>query len=257
VFRDLLPLLILPVAITLMLLLAGLVFRRRWLVLSGVGFLWIASTPMVGGRLLRSMEGGAQRLRASDVSTASFIVVLSEGRVTAPGTAAISEWIDADRFYGGIELFKAGKAPKLVFTGGLPSQDERAAPEGIILRGYARDLGLPDSSILVTSHATNTAEEAAAVAKLLSANSARVAGASREGSDSVRVLLVTSAFHMSRARRAFERDGLAVIPFPVDFQGSPGRRMTILSFVPNAASLNGTERALREMYGRMFYALLY
>jgi hypothetical protein len=48
-----------------------------------------------------------------------------------------------------------------------------------------------------------------------------------------------------------------VVPFPVDFQGSSRGRMTILSFVPSAASLNGTERALREIYGRLFYTLRY
>jgi hypothetical protein len=46
------------------------------------------------------------------------VSVLSEGRLVAPGNAAVSEWKDADRFFGGVELFKAGKSPLLVFTGG-------------------------------------------------------------------------------------------------------------------------------------------
>ena len=33
-----------------------------------------------------------------------------------------------------------------------------------------------------------------------------------------RILLVTSAFHMRRAQRLFERQGPKVLPFPVDFQ---------------------------------------
>jgi len=258
VLRTLLPILLLPVAITLMLLAAGLIFRRRALVWSGFVLLWIASTPMVSGRLVRIMEGGAQRLRPTDVSDANSIVVLSGGRVTAPGSARMSEWVDANRFYGGIELFKAGKAPKLVFTGGLSPLDPTAEPEGTILRGYAKDLGIPDSSILVTGRVTNTAEEAQAVAKLLSGRNSRP-GASilPVRRERLSVLLVTSAIHMPRARSAFEREGLTVIPFPVDFQGSSGKRITILSLLPNAASLDGTERSLREFYGRVFYAARY
>ena len=51
----------------------------------------------------------------------------------------------------------------------------------------------------------NTADEAVAIRRLLPARQSRV-------------LLVTSAFHMRRAQRLFERQGLQVLPFPVDFQ---------------------------------------
>jgi uncharacterized SAM-binding protein YcdF (DUF218 family) len=33
------------------------------------------------------------------------------------------------------------------------------------------------------------------------------------------ILLVTSGFHMPRARRLFERQGLRVVPAPVNFRG--------------------------------------
>lgn len=202
------------------------------------------------------MEGGAERTRATDVAGASAIVVLSGGRVVAPGHAAISEWLDADRFYGGVELFKAGRAPRLVFTGGWSSRSPIDEPEGAILRGYARDLGIPDSSILVTGRVTTTAEEAVAVAELLrSRESAAPSAAASTRRDSASILLVTSAFHLPRARRVFEREGFTVVPFPVDFRGAAGGRIGILSFVPNAAALSGTEIALREAYGRAFYAL--
>ena len=39
---------------------------------------------------------------------------------------------------------------------------------------------------------------------------------------SSRILLVSSAFHMRRAQRLFERQGMKVEPFPVDFQERGG-----------------------------------
>ncbi len=48
----------------------------------------------------------------------------------APGVAAMSEWNDGDRFWGGIALYQAGKAPLLVFTGGWSPGQPNAKPEG-------------------------------------------------------------------------------------------------------------------------------
>ena len=186
---------------------------------------------------------------AADAFEADAIVVLSEGRVVAPGKAAVSEWNDADRFFGGVELFKAGKSPLLVFTGGAAPWEPNAAPEGDVLAGYAKGMGVPDGQIVKTPRVTNTAEEALAVATLLRG---RLSGPTWRGGPP-RVLLVTSAFHMPRARRLFERAGMSVIPFPVDFKVSAGRTVSVLDFLPTAAALQETELAMREGYGRLFY----
>ena len=246
------PLFVLPVGLALVLMLAGLRLRRRWLIWSGVAVLWLSSTPVVSKLAVRVSEGWAERGLAADAADADAIVVLSEGRVIAPGKAAVSEWNGADRFFGGVELFKAGKSPLLFFTGGAAPWEPNAALEGDVLAGYAKELGVPDGQILKTPRVTNTAEEAQAVATLLRG---RLSGPTpRRGPP--RVLLVTSAYHMSRARRLFERAGLSVIPFPVDFQLSAGRTVTVLDFLPTAAAEAQTELAMREWYGRLFYLIV-
>ncbi len=58
---------------------------------------------------------------------------------------------------------------------------------------------------------------------------------------------------MARARRLFERAGMLVIPFPVDFKVSVGRTTSVLDFLPTAWALAQTEMAMREEYGRLFY----
>ena len=247
--HKILPVFVLPVGITILLVLAGLRLRRRWLIWAGMAVLWLSSTPLVSGLAVRAAEGWAERGLAADASEADAIVVLSEGRVVAPGKAAVSEWNDADRFFGCVELFKAGKSPLLVFTGGASPWDPSAAPEGDILAGYAKAMGVPDGQIVKTPRVTNTAEEALAVATLLRA---RLSGPTWRGGPP-RVLLVTSAFHMPRARRLFERAGMSVIPFPVDFQVSAGGTVSVLDFLPTAGALAQTEMAWREGYGRLFY----
>jgi uncharacterized SAM-binding protein YcdF (DUF218 family) len=247
--HKILPLFVLPVGITLLLVLAGLRLRRRSLIWTGVTILWLSSTPLISRLAVRTAEGWADRGLAADTPNGDAIVVLSEGRVIAPGKAAVSEWRDADRFFGGVELFKAGKSPMLVFTGGAAPWEPNAAPEGDVLAEYAKALGVPDRQIVKTPRVMNTAEEALAVATLLRG---RLSGPTWRGGPP-RVLLVTSAFHMPRARRLFERAGMSVIPFPVDFKVSAGGTLSVLDFLPTAAALQQTELALREEYGRLFY----
>jgi len=249
--HQLLPWFVLPIGITFILVLAGLRFRRRWLLWSGLAVLWLSSTPLISRFASRAIEGGAVRMRAADAPAADAVVVLSEGRMPATGPAAISEWNDGDRFFGGVELFKAGKAPWLVFTGGAAPWDSNSPLEGEVLAGFAQAMGVPDSQILRTARVTSTAEEAEAVAALLRSRLPAAAGPTPRH----RVLLVTSAYHMSRARRLFERAGVAVNPFPVDFKASGSSTISVFDFFPAATALDRTETAMREGYGRLFYLL--
>jgi uncharacterized SAM-binding protein YcdF (DUF218 family) len=239
---------VLPVGATLILVSVGLWARRRILIWVGLAVLWLCSTPLVSDALIRVVEGRAVRIPATDAPRADAVVVLGGGRIVAPGKAAISEWGDPDRFFGGVELYRAGKAPLLVFTGGWQSWEPSASPEGEVLAQYARGMGVAADSVVTTGRVSNTAQEAAAVALLLRAR--RTAGA--DAGSATTVLLVTSAYHMARARRLFQHAGLKVEPFPVDFQVSAARTLSVLDFLPNAEALMETERAGHELYGRLF-----
>jgi len=238
---QLLPPLVLPLGAALILAVIGLVSRRRWLTAGALILLWLASTPITSRPLARFMEGGGERTLAAAAPTADAIVVLSGGRLVAPGPDAVSEWRGANRFFGGLELFDAGRAPTLVFTGGWSPRHPDAPTEGQVLAAWAERWGVAPGRILVTERVTNTEEEAAAVASLLTPLDAR------------RVLLVTSAFHMQRASVLFERAGMEVIAFPVDFQVSDGWRFGFTSLLPGATALGLNHQSLHEALARTVY----
>jgi len=249
--HKILPILLLPAGLCLLLLFVGLILRRWSFVWIGVVLLWLSSTPIVGNFAIRSAESWAERSQPKDVPNADAIVVLSGGRVIAPGPAAVSEWTDANRFEGGIELFKAGKAPKLIFTGGYAPWESKAKPEGEVLAEYAKSAGIPTANIEVTGPVVNTQEEAQAVATILNKN--RKAGDAH--AKPPRILLVTSAFHMPRAQQLFVHASLEVIPFPVNFRVSAEKELSVLDFLPCASAMLNFEIAWREMYGRLYYGL--
>jgi uncharacterized SAM-binding protein YcdF (DUF218 family) len=149
------------------------------------------------------------------------------------------EWGDPDRFFGGIALFKAGKAKKLVFTGGKMPWDNAKKTEGEVLKEYAISNGIPSQKIFVTKNVENTADEAVSVKELISTNK--------------RIILVTSAYHMYRAQRLFEQQGLEIIPFKVDYKIGHNSVITFIDFLPSANNLELSETGLREVMGRIFY----
>lgn len=232
------------------LFLAGLLaclgaWKRRpayvWLAVLGLG---IVSTPIVADRVMLLVEGGRLRASAERMPEADAIVVLSGMLNTVQSDQGVTqEWGDADRFFGGLSLFRHSKAPRLVFTGGLLPWQTLSEPEGVVLKAIAVELGVPSEAIQITSPASNTAEEAVALRQLL-------------GSDKRRILLVTSAFHMSRAQALFEQQGFEVLAYPVDFKvGADESGRVMMDYLPSGHSLAKFELATRELIGRAYYHL--
>jgi uncharacterized SAM-binding protein YcdF (DUF218 family) len=239
---------VLPLGLVCLLLLGSFFLRNRWLSLVALALLYTSSLPPTGRFLVGLTEGGQARLSPEKAPSADAIVVLSGGRGVAPGPDKISEWHDADRFFGGLELFAAGKAPILVFTGGAAPWEPSAPTEGEILRRYAAEWGVPGSAIKVTDAVFNTQDEAKAVVRLMSAG---VRNGLEPEARRPKVLLVTSAFHMPRARAVFEAEGLSTEPFAVDFLSSAARTFDVTDLLPSPQALSLTTLALREFLGRM------
>ena len=132
----------------------------------------------------------------------------------------------------------------MLFTGGTSPFRPGQRPEGEHYLQEAALLGVPAAAMDSTPSVLNTVDEAVAIRQLLPAHPSRV-------------LLVTSAFHMRRAQRLFERQGMQVLPFPVDFQAR-GRWAGPLwrdptQWSPSATALGSSSRALRELLGRLVY----
>lgn len=208
----------------------------------------IFSNGIVEEGLWRWVEYPWQRQRTNSVKSADAIVVLSGGRHLAPGKAKVIEWNDPDRFLAGIKLFKEGKASRLLFTGGSNLYQPGLPLEGEIYLDEAIAFGVPKKNIFTTPIVKNTAEEAYEIKKVLGKTSK---------SNSPKIILVTSAFHMQRAKHLFERQGITVHPFPVDFKSKSGLLNNILrnpyNWFPNSRSLASSSKALREIIGRVIY----
>jgi len=231
--------------LVIIVILIGLIKNKKKLIYIAIGVLYIISTPIFSNNFFKLVEGSGNNdyrkpISAIDISDA--IVVLSGMlEINEVGDSTYIEWGDPDRVFGGIATFKAGKAQRLVFTGGKMPWDKAKKTEGEVLKEYAISYGIPSEKIFITKDVDNTAEEAVAVKELIS--------------PSKRIILVTSAFQMYRAKRLFEKQGFEVVPYKVDYKAAGDLTLTIMAFLPNAGNFELTETGIREIIGRLYYSI--
>jgi uncharacterized SAM-binding protein YcdF (DUF218 family) len=228
--------------LVIIVILIGLIKNKKTLIYIAIGVLYILSTPIFANNFFKLIEGSQYRKPISAIDSADAIVVLSGMlEINEVGDSTYVEWGDPDRFFGGVALFKAGKAQKLVFTGGKIPWDKAKKTEGEVLKDYAISNGIPSEKIFVTKDVENTADEATAVKELIS--------------PSKRIILVTSAYHMYRAKMLFKEEGFNVIPYKVDYKLNRNKEIVIMDFLPDAQCLEQTETGFREILGRIFYII--
>jgi len=232
-----------PPGIVLLVLLAALflTWRRpplaRALVAIAVTALYLLSTPFVADSLLGILEPAPQDPVADRSGQA--IVVLGGGTYfSAPeyGADTVKPQTLARLRYAA-HLQRLLKKP-LLATGGAPRGNP--TPEARLMKqALERDFQVP---VKWTEEASrNTIENARASFHLL------------EGAGVRRVYLVTSAWHMPRAKLAFERAGFTVIPAPTGY--ATRFELTALDFLPDAGALTDSSRFFHEAIGIGWYYL--
>lgn len=239
-----------PLCIPMIALLAGVALisrgRRRsgWtLALGGIAWLWTWSMPYFSIKAGASLEREWPPVAAEECQSADAIVLLGGGMASS-GVGPYPEMFSAsDRVWHAARLYRCGKAPIV-----LPSGIDSARAELPLLV----DLGVPAEAVCCENESRNTEENARFTSELLAK---RVQGARRP-----RVLLVTSALHMRRAKLMFERyaPGLDVIPAATDHENlvMESHRRTPADFFPSTEAITRSGYAFKEMLGYWGYRLL-
>jgi uncharacterized SAM-binding protein YcdF (DUF218 family) len=233
--------LFMPLGIVLFVLLVALLMAWRWPLLAwrpiavAIVLLYALSTQFVADGLLYVLEPAPGKPAADPSGQA--IVVLGGGTYhRAPE-------------YGGDTvktrtLLRLRYAARLQRTLGKPVVVTGGSPEGSLIaeaqlmkQVLQEDFQVPVQ--WVEQRSNNTLENGRLVYRLL-----KPAGIER-------VYLVTQAWHMPRARLAFERAGFAVIPAPTGF--ATRFELTILDFLPKAEALSDSTRFCHEILSIAWY----
>lgn len=215
--------------------------RRRLLALVLANSqLFAFSLPWVSDALLGGLEQDALLLEHTKPlpQTVKAIVVLGGGmegnfagyRQFGDMTAA------ADRMYTGARLFKREVSARVVVSGGVLGDDARKGSEAQAMRGVMMEFGVPPDNILVEDKSRTTYENALRTRDLLGPNQS--------------IALVTSAFHMQRAKLLFEQVGFDVYPVTSDVRVVPEKRV-LWDALPKPSALEHSTMAIKEYLGRL------
>jgi uncharacterized SAM-binding protein YcdF (DUF218 family) len=162
--------------------------------------------------LLAPLEKRASAMEAKDLGGAAGIIVLGgaiEGR-SALGDQAPHLNEAGERMIDAVRL--AGLYPSLpvVFTGGPAVFLGHDSPESEaeLARQFFERFNIAPPRLLLEDRSRNTHENAVLTARLLQPKAGQ------------KWILVTSAFHMPRAKALFEAQGFEILAWPVDFKTS-------------------------------------
>jgi uncharacterized SAM-binding protein YcdF (DUF218 family) len=218
--------------------------RPRWGLRLGWavwGTMWLFATPRFSFGVLSLLE-----LPPADVVAAlgdtpeerCAMVVLTGGNMSPRPGAWRSELLAGSslpRAIGAARVYHQRPVGHVIVTGrgeplGFPDETAEAMADVMVAYGVPRD------RIVLERLARNTRENA-----LFSTDLVRSLGAER-------TLVVTSALHMGRSIREFERAGLAVIAAPVDHRYEPPEGLA--PYLPSISSLMRMHQVLHEILGR-------
>ncbi|QJE03421.1 YdcF family protein [Massilia forsythiae] len=241
--------LMLPPANLFLLILIGLLIWRRWpragRIVAGTGLAALAflSTNSGARLFVAPLEAMTSPLLAPERAGAQAIVVLAAGQLeSAPeyDNRDIPDYIALARLRYAARLQRRTGLPVLV-SGGNSIDPKAKGPlyskADAMATALRQDFGVPVKWIEPRSR--DTAENGTFSAALL-----RAAGVKR-------ILLVTDAMHMPRARAAFERAGMDVVSAPTLFFSHQPHSM--FGWMPSAEGMRRSWYAVYEWLGIVWY----
>ncbi len=214
---------------------------------SALVILLLSSNEIFSKSLVRSLEW--QYLPNGEIPKAEAMVILGGG--TRPRIAP-RPWYEVneagDRILYGSWLYKQGKAPLIIVTGGRAEWlGDGGNPESEDMAAIAEFMGVPPRAIIQESQSFNTRDNAINTKEILDKRGI------------TKILLVTSALHMPRSMEIFRKVGVESIAVPTDFlsvqnENSKGWA-AVLELLPSAEALKNTTNAIKEYIGLLVYQL--
>lgn len=207
------------------------------------GLIWLfaliyfLSIYAVSDKVIQPLEDWYAQPSVSELKDAQAIVVLAGGSYDGvPDFDETGQNNESStvRLVAGLRLHRELHLP-VVLSGGRLS-DDRATEASLEYR-FLNACGVEEKYLIKEDRSRNTTENAKYTKEIC------------EQKQYGKVTLVTSAFHMPRSVAFFNREGVAVIPYPTDYKTSRNLPLHAFSFTPSAEALYYTSLAMKEYLG--------
>lgn len=220
--------------------------RRKRSIKAMIIILLVFSNPWLINQLARAWETGSRA--PAEITTPYDAGILLGGYVnfnaaTPPGLLNFHQ--AGNRFTSTLMLYRSGKIRRILLSGGAGRLMGKVPPESGAVRDFLLQCGVPDSAIIVENTSRNTWENALY---------------SKQKVDSLglvgkRCLLITSAWHMRRARACFAKAGLPCDGFGTDFYTETKNGNLLDWLEPDWRAFQKWDSLIKEWLGWLAYRL--
>ena len=217
--------------------------------------LLLASNPQLARFAMTSLEAQHPQRSISDIAKHDLIVVLGGGlSLPIPPAKSVQLGSGSDRFWHATQLFKAGKANKIMLAGGNVYPQAGVSSEAYYAAELLAKWGVPKGAIVIEGKSRTTQQNFANILDYIQRNKIRS------------VLLVTSAYHMPRAIRTLQREleiagakgnpsSLKITASSADIIIRQDSTPALLSWIPSAQAVVINTMVVHEYYGKWFVDL--
>jgi uncharacterized SAM-binding protein YcdF (DUF218 family) len=150
----------------------------------------------------------------------------------------------SDRFIETVKLYHQGIIQKIVMTGGSGQLFFNEVKESDFVKDELIANDIPEKDIIIENKSRNTYENAVFSKRIL--DSLQIKGP---------YVLITSATHLPRSIKVFNKAGMKVIPYPSDFHVINAKLSVQDYIIPELKLLNEWATVFHEIVGLAVYQL--
>lgn len=239
-----------PFTIISILIVMGAIFlKKKWgkrSLWTGIILLGFFSNPFIANQAMLAWEPDFKDFNA--IENHEIGIVLT-GVTNISKTAYDRTFFNkgADRITHALQLYRMGKIKKILITGGQGLNPVNSQTEAETLERFLLMTGMPAADILIEDQAKNTAQNAQFSKDFLVKN----------GIDTNQeFMLITSAFHMYRAKACFDKVGLKTETFPTDYYSHETKFNFPSLFYPSPSAIDNWHKLVKEWIGITVYKLV-
>jgi uncharacterized SAM-binding protein YcdF (DUF218 family) len=202
---------------------------------------------------LRTLEDSVPKVQLAQMSEADFggIIILGgaiEGGEIALDRGEVSIYSSAERVTKAFELIRKYPDLPFIFSGFSGRLVPTGMSEADAFKQLVVEQGLPDKNAHYENQSRNTYENVVLMKPMILELGAK---STKEADISPKPwLLITSASHMYRSVKIFQKQGITVIPVPVDYQ--TGNRLSWARFDLEDGVQNWN-KVMHELIGLLAY----
>jgi uncharacterized SAM-binding protein YcdF (DUF218 family) len=237
------PLVIIIAALVTSVFIKNRIWKKR-LFYFGLALLLIFSNDFISNEVMHAWELPATPYAAITKKYKIGIVLTGVTKSNVSPADRIHFHRGADRVTHTLQLYRLGIIEKILISGGSGTVLVERAKEADELSDVFQLMGVPKEDLIIENQSDNTYQSAINVKAIL------------EGKiKQENCLLITSAFHMRRARACFEKANFTMDTFTVDFLSQNRTFIPEVLIIPKLEAMLNWQVLFKEWAGMVAYKI--